>query len=229
MAERFLGYFASQQWDAMADMLADGFYGDDRRPVVGSGVRSGRDAQIADLQAIAELWNAEAMSTVIATRGRRLAFMRLEFLGGDPGHQAFVTEVLCIVEVNSSGQTAAWVVFGPDDLEAAFAELDARFVAGEAADHALTWSVITGCFAALSRHELPLTTADLVDIDHRRGAAFAPGELIRYLRAGWEVNQEVRPYVEAVHCLNNLGTVVTHAAHLTSREGFEASGEQSIS
>jgi len=25
-----------------------------------------------------------------------------------------------------------------------------------------------------------------------------------------------------VHCLNNLGTVVTHAAHLTSREGFEA-------
>ena len=222
VAERFLGYFASQQWDDMADILADGFYGDDRRPVVGSGVSSGRDAQIADLQTIAELWSGETLSTVLATRGARLALMRLEFLGGDPGLQAFVTEVLCIVETNSDGQTLAWVAFGSDDVDAAFAELDARYVAGEAVPYANTWSAITGCFAALSRHELPSTTPDLVDIDHRRGAAFAPGELLRYLRAGWEINEEVRPYVEAVHRLNNLGTVVTHAAQLTSREGFEA-------
>ena len=39
-------------------MLA-GFYGDDRRRWL-SGIRPGRDQQIADLQAFAELWSAEA-------------------------------------------------------------------------------------------------------------------------------------------------------------------------
>ena len=203
VAERFLGYFASQQWDAMADMLADGFYGDDRRPVVGSGVRSGRDAQIADLQAIAELWSAEAMSTVIATRGRCLALMCLEFLGGDPGLEAFVTEVLCIVEVNSSGQTAAWVVFGPDDLEAAFAELDARHVAGEAADHAHTWSVVTECCAALNRRELPATTPDWVNVDHRRVISIAPGDMNAMLSATWDSMSDLNNRIVTIHRLND--------------------------
>ena len=177
VAERFLAHFASQQWDAMAEMLADGFYGDDRRPVVGSGIRSGRDAQIADLQAIAELWSANAMSTIIATRGSRLALMRLEFLAGDPGLEAFVTEVLCIVETNSGGQTAAWVVFGSDDLDAAFAELDARYVVGEAAEQAQAWSVVRECCAALNRRELPAMTPDWVNVDHRRVISIAPEDM----------------------------------------------------
>ena len=33
-------------------------------------------------------------------------------------------------------------MFDPDDLDAAIAELDARYLAGEAAPHAHTWSVI---------------------------------------------------------------------------------------
>ena len=63
----------------------------------------------------------------------------------------------------------------------------------------------------------------MVDIDHRRGAAFAPGEWTDdYLRAGWEVNQSTSIYVEVVHRLSNFGAVVTHAADRISREGFEA-------
>ncbi len=222
VAERFLGYFASQQWDAMADMLADGFYGDDRRPVVGSGVRSGREDQITDLRAIAELWSAETIVTVLATRGSRLALMRLEFLGGDPGPEAFVTEVLSVVEINGDGQTVAFVAFGPADLDAALAELEARYTAGEAAPYASTWSAVAGAYVSLGRDEFPAMTPDAVSIDHRRTASFAPGELTEYIRAGFDLDQHLSPYIESVHRLNALGAVVAHATKGHSREGFDA-------
>ena len=53
--------------------------------------------------------------------------------------------------------TGSWrfVTFDPDDIDAAFEELDARYLAGEAAAHAQTWSVIAGVFAAFNRHEFP--------------------------------------------------------------------------
>ena len=75
---------------------------------------------------------------------------------------------------------AAVVVFDVDDIDAAFEELDARYLAGEAAAHAHTWSVIAEAYAAFNRHELLATTPDWVNIDHRRGAAFAPGDMIAY-------------------------------------------------
>ena len=55
------------------------------------------------------------------------------------------------------------VAFDPDDIDAAFAELDARYLAGEAAAHAHTWSVIAGSYAAFNRRELPATTPDWVE------------------------------------------------------------------
>ncbi len=53
-------------------MLVDDFWADDRRRVVNSGVRTGRYAEIANMQAIAELGCANITSTPIATRGARL-------------------------------------------------------------------------------------------------------------------------------------------------------------
>ena len=79
----------------------------------------------------------------------------------------------------------ARVVFDPDDIDAAFAELDARYLAGEAAVHSETWSVVAGAFAAINRHELPDLTSDWVDIDHRRAVAFAPGEMTAYSAHYW--------------------------------------------
>ena len=103
-------------------------------------------------------------------------------------------------------------MFDLDDIDAAFEELDARYLAGEAAAHAHTWSVIAQAYAALNRHEIPATTPDWVNIDHRRAIAFAPGDLTAYIRATWDLMPEARIYIEAVHRLSNLGAVVTHAA-----------------
>ena len=77
--------------------------------------------------------------------------------------------MLCVVEINAENQIAARVAFDPDDIDAAFEELDARYLAGEAAAHAHTWSAIAKVYAAFNRHELPATTPDWVNIDHRRG------------------------------------------------------------
>ena len=81
-----------------------------------------------------------------------------------------------IVEIDADERIASVVTFDLDDFDAAIAELDARYLAGEAAAHAHTWSVITEAYAALNRREMPPTTPDWVNIDHRRGTTFAPGE-----------------------------------------------------
>ena len=112
--------------------------------------------------------------------------------------------------------------FDPDDLDAAFTELDARYLAGEAAGHAHTWSVVAGAFAAVNKHELPEVTPDWLNFDHRRTVTAAPGELAEYLRAAWDQTPDVRLYIEAVHRLSSFGAVVTHAATARTQEGFEA-------
>ena len=120
------------------------------------------------MRAIADIGTKNVTSTVIATRGERLALSRVRFSGRDQRPEAFHTDVLGIVEIDADDRIAAHVVFDLDDIDAAFEELDARYLAGEAAAHAHTWSVVAGAYAAFNRHELPATTPDWVNIDHRR-------------------------------------------------------------
>ena len=88
-----------------------------------------------------------------------------------------------VVEIDADERMAAVVVFDVDDFDAAIAELDARYVAGEAAAHSETWSAIAEVYAALNRGEMPATAPDLVDIDHRSLAAIGSGDLMAYLQA----------------------------------------------
>ncbi len=127
------------------------------------------------MRAIADLGVTNITSTVIATRGERLVLSRVRFSGRDQRPEAFHTEVLGIVEIDADERIVARVAFDPDDIDAAFAELDARYLAGEAAAHAHTWSVIARAYAALNRHELPATTPDWVNIDHRHVARIRAG------------------------------------------------------
>jgi hypothetical protein len=221
VTERFLACFAAREWDTLPEILADNFGYEDRRRVVGAGVRDGRNTYIADMRASADLWAAN-VPTVMAIRGERLALARLRFSGRDQGPEAFVTDVLGIAEINTEERIVAVVSFDPDDFEAAIAELDARYLAGEAAAHAHTWSVIATAYTALNRHQFPATTPDWVNIDHRGETAFGPGDLSAYLRAGLDLDHGITIYIESVHRLTDLGAVTIYAAHETSREGFQA-------
>jgi hypothetical protein len=205
----------------MAEILANGSLVDDRRRVVNAGLWQGRDVVIANTRALAKAW-ANITSTVIATRGERLALIRVCFQNRDQRLGEFGFEMLGITEIDTDGRIAAHILFDPDDFDAASEELDARHLAGEAAAHEHTWSVITGVYAAFNRHELSPTTPDWVNIDHRRGIAFAPGDMTAYIRAGRDQTPDTRIYIETVHQLSNLGAVVTQVMKGTSPDGFDA-------
>ena len=170
MVERFLTHFAARDWDAMTEVLVDDTSTDDRRPLVGVGIRRGTDVVIADWQATAEIGVRHVTQTVIATRAERLVLSRYRFFGRDQRPEAFHTEVLGLAEIDTGERMAACVLFDVDDIDAALAELDARYLAGEAAASTQTWSVIIRANAAFNRRELPAGTPDWVNIDHRRGA-----------------------------------------------------------
>ena len=174
----------------------------------------------ADARAIADLGFMTMTPTAIATRGEGLILTRFRAFGIDPEWVQF--DILHQVEIDGDGRIKAFVGFDPDDLDAAFAELDARYLAGEAADHAHTWSVMAQAFAATNRREMPEFVPDFVNIDHRRARAFAPGDLTAYMRATWDLAPNVIAYAEAVHQLSNIGTVFTQAVSGTSQEGFDA-------
>jgi hypothetical protein len=135
---------------------------------------------------------------------------------------------LAVGETNECGHFAAAVAYGPDDITTAIAELDARYLAGEAAAHSQAWSLIVQAYTAVNRHELPPTAPDWVNIDHRRGRAFAPGDLPAYLRATWDLAPNVHVYVETVHRLSDLGGVITQCGHGSSLNGFDAEWREVI-
>ena len=161
--------FAAREWNAMAETLAGDFMTDDRRQVVNAGIRHGRDAEIANMRAFADVGILDITLTVVATRGERIVLVR-DYLSVRDWSDSSYSGV-SVMEINADNQISAHVLFDVDDFDAAVTELDARYLAGEAATHANTWSVITQAYVALNRHEMPAMAADLVDIDHRSLAA----------------------------------------------------------
>ncbi|MDQ1545830.1 MAG: hypothetical protein QOH69_734, partial [Actinomycetota bacterium] len=222
VVERFWKYFAARDWDAMAETIADDFWTHDRRRVVNAGVLRGRAVHITDMRAVAELGFGGLTSTVIATRGHRSALIRIRssMRGAPPGE--VTAEMLSIVEIDADNRLAAAVLFDSDDIDAAFEELDAIYLAHEAVGHARTWSVIARAYAAVNRHEVPATTPDWTMVDHRPIATFEARDLTAFLDATWALTAQANIYIEAVHRLSDLGAIVTHASQATSQEGLDA-------
>ena len=149
-------------------MLADDICNDDRRRVVNAGIRHGRDAEIANMRAVADLGVSTTTSTPSRPAGSASSSAVSDSRVSDQRPEAFHTEVLSIVEIDADERIAALVTFDPDDIDAAFEELDARYLAGEAAAHAHTWSVIARPTPRSTGANYPATTPDWVNIDHRR-------------------------------------------------------------
>ena len=215
---RCQAYISARNWDALATVMADDISIDDRRRVVNAGLRRGREAVVEDLRVGAEIGLTQIVPTPIATRGEHLTLSEIRYSGTEQR----LIELVQLVQIDADERITALVLFDPDDLDFAFAELDARYIAGEAAAHARTYSAISGAFAAVNRRELPSITSDLVSMDHRRPIAFAPGELIPYLEATFNDAPELRIDIHEVHRLSSLGAVVTHVWHNTSQQGFDA-------
>ena len=220
LIERLQAVYAARDWKAAAALLADNICTDDRRRAVNAGVRHGRDAELESLKAAANVGSATTSSAVLATRGKSLALAKFRFSDKDRQASSFHAGMLGIIEVDDENRAAAIVMFDPDDLDAALDELDARYLNGEATAYAGTWSVIQQACAALNRQEVPATTPDFVDLDHRSIAAIGPGDLKAYIRAALN-DGEYQTYIESVHRLSDRGALVTVVSRGTSREDFD--------
>ncbi|WP_082952862.1 BTAD domain-containing putative transcriptional regulator [Mycobacterium sp. 852002-10029_SCH5224772] len=218
--ERFWSYFAARDWDAVGAIVSESLSGADHRRVVNAGDRGSRESVIQDLQVAADLGFTIGMADVMAIRGEHLALTRVRASGSDP--ETIQNDAFNLIEIAADERITSIAIFDLDDSDAAFAELDDRYLAGEAAAHAHTWSVIAGTYASVSRHEFPAITPDCITVDHRRTTAFGPGETSTFIRAGWDLGQDIRPFVETVHRLSDLGAVCSYAGHGVSREGFVA-------
>ena len=220
--QRFWSHFVARDWAAMAGLLADDISSDDRRRVVNAGIQHGRDAldlEHANPRRNRGEYNVDGHRHA---RGAYSSFSRVHSSNSDLRHGEFDAEMLSITEIDTDNRIAAGVVFDLDNIDAAFEELDARYLAGEAAAHSHTWSLIAESFAAVNRHELPALTQDWVNIDHRRAVSFAPGEMTEYIHATLDDTPDFRVYVEAVHRLSDLGAAVTWVSSGTSQAGFQA-------
>ena len=215
VSERLNASFAARDWAAMADLLTEDFYGDDRRQVVKVDLH-GRDAAIESFRAAAEFGVPDAKASILATRGERLALTRVRYSLSDEEPDAFHVELLQIVEIDGDERVTGLVTLDIDDLDGAIAELDARYVAGEAARTHDTWSVIADAYASVNSRALPTTTADWVIVDHRRAISYTSSDSDALVRSAREITPDFSMHIEAVLRLSDLGAVISRAEHGTS-------------
>ena len=161
-------------------------------------------------------------STVIATRGERLALTRVESSNGDPQHGEFGYVMLSITEVDADERIAAVLAFDPDDLDGGLCRTRRALPRRGGGRPFADMVVRDGRLRRLQPSGTAIDNSWLCQVDHRRGAGVATGELFAYLQAAWEDAPGSRIHVEAVHRLSDHGAVVTHAAEGVSREGFDA-------
>jgi ketosteroid isomerase-like protein len=158
----------------------------------------------------------------LATRGSHLSLAHEVWRDcAQEGHPIAV-ELLTVMEASDAGLLCVGVAFDPDDIDAAFDELDTRYRNGEAAAHAPTWSVVSGAYATLNSRQVPAATPDCVTVDRRGGGIAHEGNVDAYLNATWDVAPDVTMRIETVHQLTDLGAVVTFTSCGTSQNGFSA-------
>jgi hypothetical protein len=165
-------------------------------------------------------WQLETES--VAIRGKRLALSRHTYRDANDAERPITVEALMLAEVGDGELVYYTGVFDLDDLDGATAELDARYLAGEATPHANAWSVIAGLYAAFNGREFPATTPDWVGIDHRSLFTVEAGDMRAFNREVRDQVPNLNIHAEAVHRLTDLGAVVTHVARGVSQDGFEA-------
>ncbi|MHB8463264.1 MAG: nuclear transport factor 2 family protein, partial [Acidimicrobiales bacterium] len=204
-----VGCFVASDWDGFAARLAVDTVSDDRRAVVGGIRYEGRDQVVALWKGIAAVGVTRVTSTPLAVRGSRLDLQQCVLSGA-----AAESEVLVVEELDVEGLRVRSAGFDPGDLDAAFAELDARYLAGEGALHVDTLGPMLEFLAAYNRQDWPrcraLLADDLTVIDHRPapavfGAIGGDDEFIGALTPLFDLGSGVCARALAIHVVDGGG------------------------
>jgi ketosteroid isomerase-like protein len=130
--ERLVSAWMARDWDSIEALHLPTVEIDDHRPVVG--MESVAGTYMPNMRFLFDVPNSVMTITPIATRGERLALSRGVFAGdADVGGGPLAIDYLTLDEVDADGLSMSVVLFDSEDLDAAYAELDARYAAGEGA------------------------------------------------------------------------------------------------
>jgi tetratricopeptide (TPR) repeat protein len=157
--------------NAAAALIAADVIDDDRRPLVG-GRRTGRADAIANFDAIIANGLDRVSAEVVATRGSCIALIEFQWRLEDGGE-------VTVLSVSECDDTRAvftrTATFDPDQLDAAYAELDDRFESR------------AGRCAPVARVARSLLAAWVAGDPRAMRRCFAPtNTVIDHRRAGWE-------------------------------------------
>ncbi len=189
---RLSASWLTRDWPGLLALLPAEFRYLDRRPM--ARLELDRHGYVQFIRQLGDMSSVRIAGEILATRGERLALGRLQVdvAGGDVGPSE--VEFLDVVETNERGETVARVRFDPTDLDAAYAELDARYAAGEAAahPHAAAW---------LGRFPRLATARDWDGLVACCAPAFVAHD---HRLAGWGTLGDAAAWAESMRVLSDL-------------------------
>jgi hypothetical protein len=178
-ARRAFEAWRTRDWERLEALSPAGFRHIDQRPLVR--LELDRDESLASNRPLFEMTTGFS-AEVLATRGERLALLRVVWEGADLSTGPSEIESLAVLEVDGEGNPLALVEFDPGDLDAAWAELDERYGARTIWLRRIDARDWDGLAALLA--------PDLVVEDHRR--------------LGWETLHGPAVYVASFQALVDL-------------------------
>jgi class 3 adenylate cyclase/ketosteroid isomerase-like protein/tetratricopeptide (TPR) repeat protein len=224
-AMRYSHTLYAKDWDALGQLMTEDSVWDDRRPGLRSVVR-GREARLENTKAIVAIGVTRAEYTPIALRGDRLALAR-NVLRGD-ADSIFEAEVLMVTEVDDQGRVTATVVLDVGDVDAAFDELDGRYLAGEGRPCA---DIVRLGFEGSRIYNdrdwdayADFFNDDMVMVDRRpagAGTISGRGELVRYLQTLIDMAPGARMATTEVPAVAGDRVLMRLRVHGTTPEGAE--------
>ncbi len=174
-------------------------------------MESGRDEWLAAFRPIVEMTSGAPKLDVLATRGDRLALVRMLWrgAGGDVGPSEI--DWLLLIELGIDGRHRAVVTFDADDTDSAYAELDERVMDEGSADlRAVAW--VRDFATAFEQRDWDAVAAgyapDFVGHDHRL--------------VSWGTLRGPTPFLETLRAMVDLAPDARMRSHhmRTSRRGF---------
>ena len=194
---------------------------DHRRIVGGTGVN--REEFLDGWKMVADVGFDKLAETTIAIRGASLSIQQ----GIASGSHGFEVGAVVLAHTDTSGRICFAAYFEPEDLDAAFAELDSRWIAtGEPSELA---KIAIGTVEALNSRDwdrlASFMTEDYVNVDHRpvsSGTREGRDAYIHWLRAATDVTTDRRVRLVNVLRADGGGEVLHYSQSGTSELGFAA-------
>jgi len=121
--------FLARDWAAVRALAGPGFVFDDRRRQ--ALVTGDIEVWIRNLQVVREWPGRRTARDLVAVLGDRIAIERIRY-AGESDEAAYEGEFFQVVEIDAGGLLRAVLHFDAQDRDAAFAEAQRRFPAGEA-------------------------------------------------------------------------------------------------